>query len=71
MPNLNVTEFSERSPHMSTNLAAGRSRTTKNEPDCADVLADLYGLLEDYAPQWYTEQLHERTARVLRTVGRL
>jgi hypothetical protein len=29
------------------------------------VLRDLFELLQDYAPQWYTEDLHIRTASVL------
>ena len=29
------------------------------------VLRDLFELLEDYAPSWYTEELHNRAAAAL------
>ena len=29
------------------------------------VLRELFELLEDYAPSWYTEELHNRAAAVL------
>jgi hypothetical protein len=29
------------------------------------VLRELFELLEDYAPGWYTEELHNRAAAVL------
>jgi hypothetical protein len=29
------------------------------------VLRELFELLQDYAPCWYTEDLHNRTASVL------
>jgi hypothetical protein len=31
-----------------------------------DVLAELYDLLEQYAPFWYTEEQHERVESALR-----
>ena len=30
-----------------------------------DALSDLYELLEEYAPPWYTEQHHDRAAAAL------
>jgi hypothetical protein len=32
----------------------------------AEVLAELYGLLEEYAPSWYTQQHHQRAESALR-----
>jgi len=29
------------------------------------ILRELFEMLEDYAPTWYTEELHTRTAAVL------
>jgi len=29
------------------------------------ILRELFELLEDYAPIWYTEELHSRTANAL------
>ena len=33
------------------------------------VLQDLHGLLEDYAPGWYTYEHHQRSELVLRQQG--
>lgn len=33
-----------------------------------DALGELYGLLEEYAPAWYTESHHERAKFALRLV---
>ncbi len=38
--------------------------------DCRDLLVEIHGLLEAYAPSWYTEKIHERTERVLKTLQR-
>jgi hypothetical protein len=32
----------------------------------AEALAELYGLLEEYAPSWYTQQHHQRAESALR-----
>ena len=34
-----------------------------------NTLKDLYLLLEDYAPEWYTEELHERAEAALLELG--
>ena len=34
----------------------------------ADALAELYGLLEGYAPTWYTFDHHERAEFALRSM---
>ena len=31
----------------------------------ADVLSELYNLLEQYAPPWYTQELHEKVKTAL------
>jgi hypothetical protein len=31
-----------------------------------EALAELYGLLEEYAPSWYTQQHHQRAESALR-----
>jgi hypothetical protein len=33
-----------------------------------DTLTELVKLLEDYAPTWYTEEIHERAEAALRTL---
>jgi hypothetical protein len=35
----------------------------------ADVLAELYKLLEEYGPAWYTEQYHSRAESALRLLN--
>jgi hypothetical protein len=37
----------------------------------ADVLAELYELLEKYAPTWYTQHHHEKADSVLRLLKKL
>jgi hypothetical protein len=36
------------------------SALTPETEDIHRLLADLYELLEDYAPPWYSEELHNR-----------
>jgi hypothetical protein len=35
-----------------------------------DVFQEIYELLEDYAPAWFSKKLHERTKEALRVLGR-
>ena len=35
----------------------------------AEVLRDLFNLLEQYAPTWYTEEHHNRAVAALRALG--
>lgn len=37
----------------------------------ADILAELYCLLEQYAPIWYTQEQHERAESALRLLKNL
>ena len=71
MSNPSVKACNQQSPRSSCQLGAEGRVTSKPETDCADALANLFFLLEDYAPPWYTGQLHEQTEKVLRTAGRL
>ena len=34
-------------------------------PTTREVLEEMFQLLEDYAPAWYTEQLHDRAVAAL------
>lgn len=34
-------------------------------PSVAAVLQELFDLLEDYAPMWYTEEMHNRAVSAL------
>lgn len=37
----------------------------QHRPSNSSILRDLFELLEDYAPAWYTEELHNRAAAAL------
>ena len=39
----------------------------KKAPHTATVLEELFVLLEDYAPAWYTKEHHDRAVRALLT----
>jgi len=43
-------------------------KRTEFASECAALLSEIHQMLEDYAPVWYTEQLHERTERLLNTL---
>jgi len=38
--------------------------------EARDVFAELVTLLEEYAPTWYTEDLHDRALAALRHIDR-
>lgn len=37
-----------------------------DKASAVEVLAELYELLEEYGPSWYSEELHHRAAAALR-----
>lgn len=46
---------------------------TRPKPGCAaaDVLAELFVLLENYAPEWYREEHHKALRSTLEKMNRL
>ena len=70
MPIRNVDHHPEQLTPMRTELTARVSATSQAESDSAEVIAELYRLLEGYAPVWYTEQLHLRVESALRSTER-
>ena len=42
-----------------------RTGTESGVPTTREVLQELFQLLEDYAPTWYTEQHHNRAVAAL------
>ena len=42
-----------------------RDTEPEQRPEARVVLAELFELLEDYAPTWYTEELHDRAVAAL------
>ena len=45
----------KRRPKVSVEFGADSRDKGKNETDFSDAFEELYGLLEDYAPPWYSE----------------
>jgi hypothetical protein len=43
-----------------------RGSATELNDRMVNALRDLHALLELYAPSWYTEELHKKTAAALR-----
>ena len=52
----------ELAPHQSV---APQPMQPKKGPEAATVLEELFVLLENYAPSWYTEAHHDRAVRAL------
>ena len=47
------------------NRIENRSEVEQRPTRIADVLGELYNLLEQYAPSWYTQELHEKVKTAL------
>jgi hypothetical protein len=71
MENLSADQYNGRSQQMSGEFGAAERDAKKSETATADALAELYRLLNDYAPLWYTERHHQRAENVLRMLGKL
>ena len=71
MLNPNVVHPAASLLRTETEFSAPGRRVPAAESDCAEVIAELHGLLEAYAPVWYTERLHLRVENALRTTGRM
>jgi hypothetical protein len=46
---------------------ADPSEDTERVPTTREVLQELFQLLEEYAPTWYTEEHHNRAVAALRS----
>jgi hypothetical protein len=54
--------------HWGRNIVTPKKFTTANPEEAVDsqaVLRELFELLEDYAPAWYTETHHNRVVAAL------
>jgi len=71
MQSLCADQPSERSPQMSESFTGVERNAKKPECAAADALAELHYLLNDYAPEWYTERHNQRTEEALKILGRL
>ena len=52
---------------LKTGYSHRQSQIEKNQERLVDVLMLVYGLLEEYAPSWYTQQHHETLLAALHT----
>ena len=52
--------FSPTAPMTTTGI-----RPTPQQTDVLQVLNEVYQLLDDYAPAWYSEELHAKLTRAL------
>jgi|GEM_PF-6228551 hypothetical protein len=71
MEDQSANQYSERSPQRIEESGPPERDARKFEIASADALAELYDLLRDYAPPWYTERHHQKAENVLRMLGRL
>ena len=65
-----LIDLEDRMEHKTPELAYLMSAETKrrqgiNDSNARVVLQELYLLLEDYAPVWYTEEHHKRALEAL------
>jgi hypothetical protein len=46
---------------------------TRARPTCeaSDILSELFVLLEDYAPEWYTQEHHDMLQATLEKMSRM
>lgn len=59
-----LTNLRNQHPEISTHRAISIA-------ELADVYTEMFNLLEDYAPAWYTEELHRRAAAGLETLNQM
>ena len=71
MANPSTAHCNQRSPQIHEEFEAAARDVRKPDTATADALAELYNLLKDYAPPWYTESQYQKTEDVLRMLGRL
>ena len=71
MENLSVNPCADPSPQTSQEFGVPEQDERRSESVSADALAELYDLLKDYAPSWYTDRHRRRAEDVLRMLGRL
>jgi hypothetical protein len=59
---MNVEQAGSTGPH---SVSTGSSEDTERIPTTREVLQELFQLLEEYAPTWYTEEHHNRAVAAL------
>lgn len=71
MENPNANDYFDRPPGMGGEFEAEAPAANQLAVDSADALAQLYQLLNEYAPAWYEEQYQLKAEETLRKLGRL
>ena len=56
--------------HQSQHISDGASRPKTRLAQVSKALAELYELIEKYAPMFYTKLHHDHAAKALRLVGK-
>jgi hypothetical protein len=56
--------------HRSQRISGGASRTKARLDQVSKALAELYELIENYSPIFYTKRHHDHAAAALRLVGK-
>jgi acid phosphatase class B len=56
--------------HRSDRISDGASRTKARLDQVSKALAELYELIENYSPTFYTRRHHDHAAAALRLVGK-
>ena len=51
--------------------SSARQRPGTSSTEATDVLYELFTLLNEYSPSWYTEQHYQRAKDVLTRMGKL
>jgi len=62
---LNLGKQGDIEMQSSVQSAVSSIMYTPQSANPSSVLRELFELLQDYAPTWYTEELHNRTAIAL------
>ena len=61
------SEFDKPNLRRESKQGSGRNEHQIQSPSEAEVLLELFNLLEQYAPMWYAEEHHNRAVVALRS----
>ena len=64
-------QYTKQAPQMEAEFEAEGPAPNHTTTDFADALAQLYRLLNEYAPCWYEKQHRQKAEDALRKIGRL
>jgi hypothetical protein len=61
------SEFDKPNLRLESKQGSGQNERQTESPSEAEVLLELFNLLEQYAPMWYAEEQHDRALAALRS----